>query len=138
MQDADLGTDKFCANITLTRRPSAKELKLDTKADKNLDRTLRKQKSKFENVSDHSDGVQSRQPGTKISKKQTSTTGVNSNLSGKTKSKAAVAAQLDVEITPERVLFRMTLDYRSLNRKTTNDVTITLPTLQSIEQKFRK
>jgi hypothetical protein len=62
-------------------------------------------------------------------------------LSGKTKSKADAvqpdvnSTQLDVNSTPERVLFRMTLDYRNLNKQTTNDVTITLPTLQSVEQK---
>ena len=36
----------------------------------------------------------------------------------------------------ERQLYRITLDYRNLNRATLNDTTISLPMLQSIESNF--
>ena len=43
--DSPGGSDKHCANITLTQRPSAKESKFATKADKNLEKVKTRQNS---------------------------------------------------------------------------------------------
>ena len=40
------------------------------------------------------------------------------------------------ETEPTKQLFRLTIDYRNVNAATRNDTTITLPSLQSIEQSF--
>ena len=93
--DSVSGADRYLANITLTRRPSARELKFSTKADKYLSRLSDK-----------------------------------ASNSKKDDNNPVPPSQV------ERQLYRITLDYRDLNRATLNDTTISLPTLQSIESNF--
>ena len=81
------GSDCYCANITLTKRPTAKESKFATKADKNLEKTRPK-------------------------------------------------TTPDASVTEEWQLYRLTIDLCLCNKATQNDVTICLPTLQSIESSF--
>ena len=84
--DAVEGVDKYTCNITLTRRPQAKELKYSTKADKNIAK-----KTDYE-----------------INKKP--------------------------DNKEDRILYRLTIDMRSINAATRNDVTIVLPSIETIER----
>ena len=101
--DSKSGADKYLANITLTRRPSARELKLSTKADKYLSELSNKSDSK------------------------------NADKKKANKKKDDKKPEADQK---QGQLFRITLDYRNLNRAMLNDTTISLPTLQSIESHF--
>ena len=91
------GVDKYACNITLTRRPAAKEMKFATRADKNIARLKEKSQS--------------------ASTKQTH------NKDPKDKQE-------------DSVLYRLTIDMRTLNSATRNDTTIVLPTIESIERDF--
>ena len=100
--------DDYCANITLVLRNQIKEGKDTTKATKNLQKqALKSQKA----------------PKTRTLQPEQKT-------------------QLRTEpldpATPDsqRSLYRMTLDFRLLNRKTLNEKTSQLPSIQSIESKF--
>ena len=91
------GVDRYACNITLTRRPAAKEMKFATRADKNIARLNEKSQPANDKQSDN---------------------------------KTTRAKQED------RVLYRLTIDMRTLNSATRNDTTIVLPTIESIERDF--
>ena len=99
---ADEGIDKYCANIMLTKRPTTKEQKFSTKADKNA---------------------------AKINLKNSS--------SNQDPQSAQVPSDIQMHQEKQRQLYRLSIDFRSVNKATLNDCTIQLPTLQSIENAFQ-
>ena len=104
--NVEAGVDHYTANITLTKRPTTKEQKFPTKADRNAAKIKEKEKS--------------------VHPKKV---GSQDELTSK-----VIGNQEKVE-TP-RQLYRLSIDYRNVNHATRNDCTINLPTLQSIEQSF--
>ena len=54
---ADEGTDHWIANITLTKRPTVKEYKYATKADKNISKIRDKKAKNLRKTSDCSSSV---------------------------------------------------------------------------------
>ena len=107
--------DDYCANITLVLRNQVKEGKDTTKATKYIQKQAlksQKQASKSQNF--------------------------KTETGFKPQTKTQIKTQTIDNDTPDcqRSLYRMTLDYRLLNKKTLNEKTSQLPSIQSIESKF--
>ena len=107
--------DDYCANITLVLRNQSKEGKDTTKATKYIQKqALKSQKQ--------------------ASKSQNSKT--ETGLKPETKTQFKTETIDNATPDSQRSLYRMTLDYRLLNKKTLNEKTSQLPSIQSIEAKF--
>ena len=110
--------DKFCANITLVLRSSVKESKDTSKATKYINKQASKK--------DH-------QTRTQQGKKAHTT---NQADPSSQRSDERNGNNLSQEECSQRSLYRMTIDFRDLNKVTLNEKTAQLPSIQQIEAQF--